>query len=361
MRGSHIYEIGDHGAILVAAPDQEATEFIWYSWNEGLTWEKLRISNSPIQISNIIIEPSNTGEHFVIYGRTTSGAKESVKEPKGAVITLDFTTLHERECQLPYKPNTEESDYETYTPNGHISASCLMGHSTTYVRRKREAQCYNKEEFDAWTSSKNCVCTEEDWECDVGFERSKEGPCKNMMDEPVTFDPPEDCDGDYYYVTQGYRKVAGNTCEGGVSHAATRLPCPSKTFTKSNAIMLLALGSLAAGIYFLYKNNYASKATDFAKSLKDKALKSGGSNFSKLGFKKMGQEEPGSLNDDDDDFDNRLRFDDHDDEPAQALGDKNLMDVVRGGKKMAGRSALNSAQKDIPMISKPSEGTELLE
>lgn len=38
---SHIYEIGDHGAIIVMAPDQRATRHVLYSWNEGLTWNKV--------------------------------------------------------------------------------------------------------------------------------------------------------------------------------------------------------------------------------------------------------------------------------------------------------------------------------
>jgi len=36
-----IYEFGDHGGILVAAANTEATTQIRYSWNEGMTWTKL--------------------------------------------------------------------------------------------------------------------------------------------------------------------------------------------------------------------------------------------------------------------------------------------------------------------------------
>ena len=36
-----IYEFGDHGGLLVAAANTEATTQIRYSWNEGLTWTKL--------------------------------------------------------------------------------------------------------------------------------------------------------------------------------------------------------------------------------------------------------------------------------------------------------------------------------
>jgi len=40
-----IYDISDHGALLVAAPNTQATTQIRYSWNEGKTWTKLKVSN----------------------------------------------------------------------------------------------------------------------------------------------------------------------------------------------------------------------------------------------------------------------------------------------------------------------------
>lgn len=55
-----IYEIGDHGALLVAAPNAEATKQIRYSWNEGKTWQKMEVSDVPIFVDNIIIEPKST-------------------------------------------------------------------------------------------------------------------------------------------------------------------------------------------------------------------------------------------------------------------------------------------------------------
>lgn len=39
-----IYEFGDHGGLLVAAPNIQSTTQVRYSWNEGKTWTKLKIS-----------------------------------------------------------------------------------------------------------------------------------------------------------------------------------------------------------------------------------------------------------------------------------------------------------------------------
>jgi hypothetical protein len=57
MRGSHIYEIGDHGGLIVMASNTYATTEIYYSFNEGKTWHSMTISDTPIDITNIIIEP----------------------------------------------------------------------------------------------------------------------------------------------------------------------------------------------------------------------------------------------------------------------------------------------------------------
>ena len=36
-----IYEFGDHGGLIVAAPNSKATTQIRYTWNEGKTWTNL--------------------------------------------------------------------------------------------------------------------------------------------------------------------------------------------------------------------------------------------------------------------------------------------------------------------------------
>jgi len=57
--GSYIYEIGDHGALIVIAKKNQPTTDIEFSWDEGLTWETLKISDKSMYIENIIIEPNS--------------------------------------------------------------------------------------------------------------------------------------------------------------------------------------------------------------------------------------------------------------------------------------------------------------
>ena len=58
-KGDWIYEIGNHGALIVIAKREEPTLDIQFSLDEGLTWKKFTISETPILIENIIIEPNS--------------------------------------------------------------------------------------------------------------------------------------------------------------------------------------------------------------------------------------------------------------------------------------------------------------
>lgn len=60
--GAYIYEIGDHGALIVIARKNEPTKEIEFSWDEGLSWSSLTISDTPVYVENIIIEPNNVSQ-----------------------------------------------------------------------------------------------------------------------------------------------------------------------------------------------------------------------------------------------------------------------------------------------------------
>lgn len=53
-KGSHVYEIGDHGGLLVMASDENPTNTLFYSWNEGTTWNSLVFSSMLVQVTNIV-------------------------------------------------------------------------------------------------------------------------------------------------------------------------------------------------------------------------------------------------------------------------------------------------------------------
>jgi Sortilin, neurotensin receptor 3, len=67
-KGSHLYEIGDRGGIIVMARDDIAIKTIIYSWDEGLTWEELKVSEKAFLVANILTEPTNMELKFIIHG-----------------------------------------------------------------------------------------------------------------------------------------------------------------------------------------------------------------------------------------------------------------------------------------------------
>lgn len=259
-KGSHIYEIGDHGALIVIADDQHPTDMVLYSWDEGLTWQELRFSPEKIMVKNIIIEPSSTALHFVVYGETMT--KKGKK--RGIVVGLNFASLNERRCNNPEEPDSQNSDYEKWSPSdGREGHSCLLGKKMIYIRRKREADCFNGQDFERKSLVEYCTCTNYDYECDEGFTRpSHSESCTpinpdthRLPEEGEIHTPPENCHS-YFQISRGYRKVPGNECINGVKYDPIIVPCPYSGFFSSLGIIFFVLILLVLfGLVFLAFNN----------------------------------------------------------------------------------------------------------
>ena len=134
---------------------------------------------------------------------------------------MDFTEIHQPQCNGASSPDTDSSDYETWSPyDGRHGDKCFLGKKITYVRRKRDRQCYNGEETEMILYQENCPCTEMDFECDAGYKQTESGQCEALKD--LTVEPPEDCSG-YYTISKGYRRIPGDTCEGGGEYDPIKL------------------------------------------------------------------------------------------------------------------------------------------
>ena len=233
-KGSYIYEIGDHGGLIVMADDSKPTKTIKYSWDEGLHWEYFTFSDEDFDITNIIIEPMNMSLKFLIYGK-----KSSNTGTEGVVIYLDFASLKKRVCSGLWNPGAEDSDYEIWIPGSHDQSKCLFGKRVKYVRRKREADCFNGEDYEKKNIVDFCPCSEEDWECDFGFYRKIETneclPISSEFEHKLNnFTEPENCT-DFYEVPSGYRKVPGDYCIGGIDKTLARVIRCSKAKTEDMA------------------------------------------------------------------------------------------------------------------------------
>jgi len=136
--GGYIYEIGDHGALIVIADHQKPVNGIEFSWDEGATWTYLKVSEQPFWVQNIIIEPNSLSQQFILYGFYDEEAKAAddfdieteIGESKAFLTYLDFSSIHQRACEGVDNPGSSKSDYETWTPNDgrHNSDNkCYLG------------------------------------------------------------------------------------------------------------------------------------------------------------------------------------------------------------------------------------------
>mmetsp|Transcript_6234 Transcript_6234/g.8687 ORF Transcript_6234/g.8687 Transcript_6234/m.8687 type:complete len:774 (+) Transcript_6234:20-2341(+) len=218
--GSHVYEFADHGGLTLMAKNLEETSTILYSWNEGYNLTECSLgSGNSFLVQDIISEPINTAETFIVYGSRYQGGIEV-----GLLFHVDFTNFHERDC------TTE--DYEYWSPVDQNGSPCVLGQTMTYKRRKQLSECFNEEDTDNLVSSKACACTIEDYECDFCFEPyvGDATICVQVCNDTLA-EVPEDCSpGSKYYISKGYRLVDGDKCNytSGVNLMPIEMTCPAK-------------------------------------------------------------------------------------------------------------------------------------
>jgi hypothetical protein len=139
----------------------------------------------------------------------------------------------------------------------------LLGRKVHYTRRKRAEECFNGEQFERQLFMHNCPCTEENYECDYGFERQGlDGPCvaiRAIKTETPSVCPP----GGEYTISNGYRRVAGDSCDAdaGVNHLPASVSCPSVfgSVTSNGWTVLVVVFLLGAGLFIV---TYLSKDPD---------------------------------------------------------------------------------------------------
>jgi len=272
-QGVHIYEIGDHGAIIVIAKKRQPTNYIEFSWDEGQTWEKLVISEKDLIVENIIIEPNSVSQQFLVYGTYADTSlyededydMTSPIDQQAFLVYLDFAQLHEPQCKGVDIAGAPESDYELWTPHdGRFGENkCFLGMHKTFVRRKPGSMCYNGEEHETVTHIEPCSCADIDYECDIGYVRSEEmnGQCVEAETDLTEEEKRQDelarqnqmcAEYGYFEITRGYRKIPGNKCVGGIDLEPYRYHCSGagRIFNWLSFRNILILSAIGAIVYY---------------------------------------------------------------------------------------------------------------
>jgi len=265
FKGTYMWEFGDQGSVIVIVKEGEPVKQVYYSRDEGSTWQAYEFSKTPMLIDDISTVPSDTSRNFLLWGRD---------EGNLVTINLDFTGLTDRKCELDDEhPDDPKNDYFLWSPKHPLSDDdCLFGHVSEYHRKKPEADCYvgvRRDVVHLHNVARNCSCTRQDFECDYNYERQRDGSCALVPG----LSPPDhqavcslDQNAVEWYEPTGYRRIPLTTCQGGkeMDYTAQKHPCPGKEveYEKKNGIsgvglffaIVIPIAAAAAVGYWVWRN-----------------------------------------------------------------------------------------------------------
>ncbi|KAG5366909.1 Vacuolar protein sorting/targeting protein 10 [Yarrowia sp. B02] len=269
-KGAFMWEYGDQGSILVIVDGEEPTNEVFFSLDEGVTWNPYKFSEDLVKVDDISTVPNDNSRRFLLTGKSPRSKGE-----QSTTVHIDFSGLTDRQCKLD-ESNPDKDDYELWSPrNPTQQTNCLFGHETQYYRKLVDAKCYvGKQLIQPHKIVQDCECTREDYECDFNYVRDRDGTCK-LVNGASPPDHAQQCKENpnlvEYYVSTGYRKIPLSTCKGGQElDKGEAIPCPGKKgeFNKKHGGGLGVIGTffviivpiaMACIIGFMVFQHYQSK------------------------------------------------------------------------------------------------------
>ncbi|KAK0452799.1 vacuolar protein sorting/targeting protein 10, partial [Desarmillaria tabescens] len=220
-KDAHLWEFGDSGSILIMANDEEPTDHVLFSTDEGKNWREYRFTQDKMRVTSIVTVPADTSRRFILLAQYP-------RSLNSVAVHLDFSALTRKPCELSVE-DPGHDDFELWSPSQERSERCLFGRQTLYHRRVRETNCVVGDQPKAAVRVvNNCPCTQADFECEFNY-------AKNVNDEcvlvPGTTPLPDDdsCknDEEFWYERTAYRKIPYSSCENGIRpDRGTRHSCP---------------------------------------------------------------------------------------------------------------------------------------
>ena len=93
-KDAHLWEFGDSGSLLVIVNDEEPTDHVLFSTNQGLTWREYRFAEQEkVRVRSIVTVPKDTSRKFVLLGYYPRNEREAV------AIQLDVSSLTNKKCE----------------------------------------------------------------------------------------------------------------------------------------------------------------------------------------------------------------------------------------------------------------------
>uniref|UniRef100_A0A7N6FHQ3 VPS10 domain-containing receptor SorCS2 n=1 Tax=Anabas testudineus TaxID=64144 RepID=A0A7N6FHQ3_ANATE len=194
----------DHGGVIVAIKDTSIPlKILKFSIDEGRTWTVHNFTSTSVFVDGLLSEPGDETLVMTVFGHISYRSDWEL-------VKVDFRQSFPNQCT--------ESDYDSWQLTDLQGEKCIMGQEQSFRRRKDMSFCIKGKSYTSALTTKPCQCTEKDFNCDYGFERSHvdgERCFADFWHDPGS--PPEDCHpGQTYESSTGYRKVITNSCEGGL-------------------------------------------------------------------------------------------------------------------------------------------------
>ena len=135
---AHLWEFGDSGSILVMINDEQPTDHVLFTTDEGLNWREYKFTNEKIRVRSIVTVPSDTSRRFILFG-------SYARSPASVAVHLDFTALTSLHCAclasfshgsgcidqfMSGKLDIEDpghDDFELWSPSEERAERCLFG------------------------------------------------------------------------------------------------------------------------------------------------------------------------------------------------------------------------------------------
>lgn len=91
-KDAHTWEFGDSGSILIMANDEEPTDHVMFSTDEGLNWREYVFTTEKVRVKEIVTVPSDTSRKFVLLGYYPRARAVFV------AVHIDFSVLTNKKC-----------------------------------------------------------------------------------------------------------------------------------------------------------------------------------------------------------------------------------------------------------------------
>ncbi|XP_012679722.1 sortilin 1b isoform X1 [Clupea harengus] len=264
LSGPHHYAILDSGGLLVAVEQSnEAISAIKFSTDEGQCWHVYNFTNDPIFFTGLASEPGARSMNVSIWGY-----RDSFLSQYWVSITIDFRELLTRDCQ--------DDDYVQWLAHSDDISDpkdgCMLGYKEKFLRLRKDSVCWNGRDYTVNKQHTPCSCTLDDFLCDFGYYRAENSSeCLEQPDlkghvlEFCLYGKKEQLQ------TNGYRKIPGDKCEGGVQPVRKEIDLsrkcvsnlidpellkdsqPSSSAPIIATVIVILVISIAAGVLFVKK------------------------------------------------------------------------------------------------------------